>query len=139
MECSLALRTIELATNNVDGESRQYLRVLSSESYRVVNPAPCPLVIDPQTWEAWYNRRRLPLTPTEARMLSLVMKQPGNLVSTASFVRILWPDEPLAQEQGERRLYVLVSRLRNKLPSGWDYEMERIRKRGYVLRPRAPM
>ena len=101
-----------------------------------MNPASGSLVIDRYTWEAWYDRQHLPLTPAEALVLSLLIERPGNLVASDVFARALWPEQLLPPDQAERRLYVLVSRLRAKLPCTWEYEMERIRKRGYVLRPR---
>lgn len=97
---------------------------------------PRSLVVDHETWEVWYRQRRLALTPTESRMLLLMMQAEGRVVPTESLARALWPEQSLPAGRAAGRLYVLVSRLRSKLPSSWEYEIQRVRSRGYVLNPK---
>ncbi|MFN0147264.1 MAG: winged helix-turn-helix domain-containing protein [Dehalococcoidia bacterium] len=96
------------------------------------------LTVDQTTLEVWYGRRRLPLTPMEARLLAVMMERPGDVVLTQSLARELWPGHALQPDEADRRLYVHVARLRGKLPSAWAYKIARMRKRGYVLLTNQP-
>ncbi|MEW5988322.1 MAG: response regulator transcription factor [Chloroflexota bacterium] len=73
----------------------------------------------------------VPLTPIEARLLFILMRNAGRFIPTHTLVNRLWPLES-AQED---RLHVHVSRLRRKieaLPTRPDYLVSR-RGSGYSL------
>lgn len=65
------------------------------------------------------------LTPTEARLLYVLMRERGEVVATDYLLRRLWPDEVALED----RLHVHVHRLRGKLK-------DRVRKHAYVISER---
>lgn len=75
------------------------------------------------------------LTPTEAKLLYILMRQKGKVVSTDFILRRLWPaDTDFADED---RLRVYVHRLRNKIEqkkSGIRYIYSK-RRKGYSFLP----
>jgi DNA-binding response OmpR family regulator len=75
------------------------------------------------------------LTPTEAKLLYILMRQKGKVVSTDFMLRRLWPaDTDFADED---RLRVYVHRLRSKIErkkSGIRYILSK-RRKGYVFLP----
>ncbi|MFZ1396949.1 MAG: response regulator transcription factor [Candidatus Promineifilaceae bacterium] len=75
------------------------------------------------------------LTPTEAKLLYILMRQKGRVVSTDFMLRRLWPaDSDFADED---RLRVYVHRLRSKIErkkSGKRYVYSK-RRKGYAFLP----
>lgn len=94
------------------------------------------VVIDRATWEVWIEGQPVGLTPTEGRILAELVRQPDEVFPGMLLACALWPDERLTPAKAERRLYPHVSRLRQKLPRCWGFSFERLRQRGYVLRPK---
>ncbi|GJM41667.1 MAG: DNA-binding response regulator [Ardenticatenaceae bacterium] len=75
------------------------------------------------------------LTPTEAKLLYILMRQKGKIVSTEFMLRRLWPSEDDFAD--EDRLRVYVHRLRSKIErkkSGVRYIYSK-RRKGYVFLP----
>ena len=69
------------------------------------------LQIDFPDRKAIVDEKRTSLTPTEAKLLYLLMRSAGRVVSTEFLLRRLWPLE----EAYEDRLHVHVHRLRRKI------------------------
>jgi len=57
-----------------------------------------------------------PLTPTETKLLYILMRQTGQTVATDYILRRLWPLEPAYED----RLHVHMHRLRRKIEDGGD-------------------
>lgn len=57
------------------------------------------------------NGQSVSLTPTETKLLYLLMRQAGQTVATDYILRRLWPDEPAFED----RLHVHLHRLRRKI------------------------
>ncbi|WP_420628614.1 response regulator transcription factor [Candidatus Leptofilum sp.] len=75
------------------------------------------------------------LTPTEAKLLYILMRQKGKVVATEFILRRLWPSEDDFAD--EDRLRVYVHRLRSKIErkkSGIRYIFSK-RRKGYVFLP----
>ena len=75
------------------------------------------------------------LTPTEAKLLYILMRQKGRVVSTDFMLRRLWPSENDFAD--EDRLRVYVHRLRSKIErkkSGVRYVYSK-RRKGYAFLP----
>ena len=73
------------------------------------------------------------LTPTETKLLYILMRSSGRLISTDFILRRLWPMENVFED----RLRVYVHRLRSKIeeePNQPRYIVAR-RKRGYIFLP----
>jgi DNA-binding response OmpR family regulator len=75
------------------------------------------------------------LTPTETKLLYVLMRQAGSVVSTDYILRRLWPGEPAFED----RLHVHLHRLRRKLgddrrKSQHEYIASE-RGKGYIFRP----
>ncbi|MDX1412725.1 MAG: response regulator transcription factor [Candidatus Promineifilaceae bacterium] len=73
------------------------------------------------------------LTPTETKLLYILMRSAGNIVTTEYILRRLWPSEPAFED----RLHVHLHRLRRKLePGGFKGESTYIvseRGSGYMF------
>lgn len=69
------------------------------------------LQVDFPSRKAIVNGEKVSLTPTEARLLYLLMRSAGRVVTTEFLLRRLWPLE----EAYEDRLHVHVHRLRRKV------------------------
>ena len=87
--------------------------------------------------EALVNEVPGALTPTETRLLYILMRQAGETVTTDYILRRLWPGEPAFED----RLHVHLHRLRRKL-EGEESEMPREyimseRGKGYLFDPHA--
>ncbi len=75
------------------------------------------------------------VTPTEAKLLYILMRQKGEIVSSDFMLRRLWPAKD--EFADEDRLRVYVHRLRNKIEakkSGTRYIVSK-RRKGYVFLP----
>lgn len=80
------------------------------------------------------NDNEISLTPTEAKLLYILMRQKGNVVNTDFLLRRLWPsDTDFADED---RLRVYVHRLRSKIETkgGPRYVFSK-RRKGYAFLP----
>ena len=87
------------------------------------------------TLTALVQNEEVSLTPTEAKLLYILMRQKGKVVLTDFLLRRLWPaDNDFADED---RLRVYVHRLRSKIErkkSGIRYVYSK-RRKGYVFLP----
>lgn len=76
-----------------------------------------PVIIDDRTSISFADRRlycgeqQISLTPTEAKLLYLLLRRPGETVSYDYLIRRMWPRELVSED----RLHVFVHRLRQKL------------------------
>lgn len=75
------------------------------------------------------------LTPTETKLLYILMRNAGHIVTTEYILRRLWPDEPAYED----RLHVHLHRLRRKIEDNEDMTRPRYivseRGSGYVFYP----
>ena len=77
----------------------------------------CPLRIDDHMQisfcdrELMYDGRTISLTPTEAKLIYLLMRRPGDTITYDYLLRRMWPRELVYED----RLHVFVHRLRTKL------------------------
>ena len=91
-------------------------RVLSRIGLFPFEPA-SPLAIDDCLKIAFPDRvlyfagREISLTPTETKLLYLLLRRPGDTVSYDYLLRRMWPREMVFED----RLHVFIHRLRNKL------------------------
>ena len=69
------------------------------------------LQIDFPNRKAIVNGNPVSLTPTETKLLYILMRRAGKIVQTDFILRRLWPDEPAFED----RLHVHLHRLRRKL------------------------
>ena len=87
------------------------------------------------TLTAVVQSKRVSLTPTEAKLLYILMRQKGKIVGTDFMLRRLWPaDNDFADED---RLRVYVHRLRSKIEGkkgGPRYVVSK-RRKGYAFLP----
>lgn len=93
------------------------------------------LQIDFPNRKAIVNGTPVSLTPTETKLLYILMRQAGKIVQTDFILRRLWPDEPAYED----RLHVHLHRLRRKLENdqaetGQEYIASE-RGKGYQFLP----
>jgi DNA-binding response OmpR family regulator len=69
------------------------------------------LQVDFSHRDAVINGKAVSLTPTETKLLYLLMREAGETVTTEYILRRLWPDEPAFED----RLHVHLHRLRRKI------------------------
>jgi DNA-binding response OmpR family regulator len=83
---------------------------------------------------AYVNDKEVSLTPTETRLLYILMREAGEVVNTDFIIRRLWPLEPAYED----RLHVHMHRLRRKIEVKEDKTFPRYiesrRGEGYVFR-----
>jgi DNA-binding response OmpR family regulator len=93
--------------------------------------------MDPPTREVRVSGRVVRLTPTEFRLLGVLVRNPGQVLSTDQLLNRVW-DDPTGV--GPERVKYAVRRLRRKL--GWDPDAESplqaVRGIGYRYRPATP-
>ena len=91
------------------------------------------LAIDFPKRQALINGEPTSLTPTETRLLYILMRQAGQTVTTEYILRRLWPAEPAFED----RLHVHMHRLRRKIEDNEDKTRPRYivseRGSGYVF------
>jgi DNA-binding response OmpR family regulator len=78
------------------------------------------LQIDFSGQEALVDGEPVPLTPTETKLLNILVNNSGRIIPTERLLQRVWPGE----DASEDRLYVAVYRLRQKLQGEnqkWDY------------------
>lgn len=88
--------------------------------------------------EAIVRQQTVTLTPTETKLLYILMRSAGKLVPTNFIIRRLWPDD--IQKNHEDRLRVYVHRLRNKIevePTEPKYILSK-RRKGYFFAYEVP-
>lgn len=69
------------------------------------------LMVDFPNRQALVNGETIPLTPTETKLLYILMRSAGQTVTTDFILRRLWPLEPAFED----RLHVHMHRLRRKI------------------------
>ena len=77
------------------------------------------LRVDFPAREVMLEDRKASLTPTEARLLYLLMRTPGKTINSDFLLRRMWPMEHAYED----RLHVYIHRLRSKLQIGqWEHQ-----------------
>lgn len=90
------------------------------------------LTIDFPNRKAIVNGKRISLTPTETKLLYILMRNAGHTVTTEFILRRLWPMEPAYED----RLHVHMHRLRRKIEDKKDKSVRYItseRGAGYIF------
>lgn len=90
------------------------------------------LTIDFPNRKAIVNGKRISLTPTETKLLYILMRNAGHTVTTEFILRRLWPMEPAYED----RLHVHMHRLRRKIEDKKDKSIRYItseRGAGYIF------
>ncbi len=92
------------------------------------------LAIDFGRRTAYVDDKESSLTPTETRLLYILMREAGQVVNTDFIIRRLWPLEPAYED----RLHVHMHRLRRKIEAKGDKTfpqyIESRRGEGYIFR-----
>jgi len=94
-----------------------------------VNFAKCEAIVRGET---------VTLTPTETKLLYILMRSAGKLVPSNFIIRRLWPDD--SHKNHEDRLRVYIHRIRNKIevePTEPKYILSR-RRKGYLFAYEVP-
>ena len=118
---------------------RRVLRTIGSFAYPLTQFVQVDknLSVNFATLTAVVQGKEVSLTPTEAKLLYILMRQKGKVVSTDFMLRRLWPaDSDFADED---RLRVYVHRLRSKIElkkGGTRYVVSK-RRKGYAFLPEA--
>jgi two-component system response regulator MprA len=96
-------------------------------------PAAVPgLVLDPAAHAIAHGDARVPLTPTEFRLLAALAARPGTVVRRAALVAAGWPDGAIVHDN---TLDAYLARIRRKLREAGAAEAIRtLRGVGYELR-----
>jgi two-component system response regulator MprA len=93
---------------------------------------PGALHLDPATHALHADGREVPLTPTEFRLLALLVARPGEVVRRRELVAAAWPDGAIVHDN---TLDTYIGRLRRKLRElEVDQEIATARGVGYSLR-----
>jgi two-component system response regulator MprA len=94
-------------------------------------PAP-GLVLDPAAHAIAHGDARVPLTPTEFRLLAALAARPGTVVRRAALVSAGWPDGAIVHDN---TLDAYLARIRRKLrEAGATEAIRTLRGVGYELR-----
>lgn len=97
------------------------------------------LSIDFINRKALISDKPVSLTPTETKLLYILMRNAGEIVTTEYILRRLWPLEPTAYED---RLHVHMHRLRRKIEDKQDKTRPRYitseRGTGYIFKAYSP-
>lgn len=87
--------------------------------------------------KAMVNGNPVSLTPTESKLLYILMRQAGEVVETDYILRRLWPGEPAFED----RLHVHLHRLRRKLERDQAEPIHEYiaseRGKGYIFQPKS--
>ena len=90
------------------------------------------LALDPAAHAIVHAHARIPLTPTEFRLLATLVASPGEVVRRARLVAAGWPDGAIVHDN---TLDAFLARIRRKLrAAGAPVGIETARGVGYVLR-----
>lgn len=112
--------------NELIARVQRVLRRVDNFNYRadpVVN-IDDRLQINFSAQEAIVNGEPVPLTPTEVKLLEILVNNRGRVIPTDRLLQRIWPTE----QASEDRLYVAIYRLRQKLKGEdgqWDYIVTR--------------
>lgn len=92
------------------------------------------LLVNFATRDLWINGKKKGLTPTETRLLYILMRTPGETVNSDFLLRRMWPLE----HSDDDRLHVYVHRLRTKLKGADSKHRYVVSQRGvgYRFQPR---
>jgi DNA-binding response OmpR family regulator len=119
-------------------KNRQHLEERGVESKRVPRPAfyhlPYGIVYDPARREMIYKDVTIMLTPTEGKLIKVLLDNPGHVFNHRELVRLVQGYDTKDWEAPEV-LRPLISRLRHKLsrlPEG-DHWITSVRGTGYVF------
>jgi len=91
------------------------------------------LWLEPGTYRAGDDRGAFDLTPTEFKLLEMLLRHPGRVYTRGQVLSALWPDDRAVED---RAVDVHIARLRDKMgPSGnW---VETVRGVGYRMKDSA--
>ena len=95
------------------------------------------LAVDFPKRQAIVDGKTVSLTPTETKLLYILMRNAGKTVTTSFILRRLWPLEPAYED----RLHVHMHRLRRKIGDKKSGERYIVSERGlgYIFKPGANM
>jgi two-component system OmpR family response regulator len=94
--------------------------------------SPAGLTLDPAAHAVVHDGERVPLTPTEFRLLAALASRPGHVVRRRTLVAAGWPDGAIVSEN---TLDAYLARIRRKLrDAGAPTAVETARGVGYLLR-----
>lgn len=88
------------------------------------------LWLDPAAYRAGAEAGPFDLTPTEFKLLEMLMRHPGRVYTRGQILTALWPDDRAVED---RAVDVHVARLREKLGASASW-VETVRGVGYRLR-----
>jgi DNA-binding response OmpR family regulator len=90
------------------------------------------LTLDPASRQALRGRREIRLSPTEYRLLELLMRRAGRVVTRTAIVEAVWG---LENDVEENTLDAFVRLLRGKVDKGFSSKLiQTVRGIGYCLR-----
>jgi two-component system, OmpR family, response regulator len=108
------------------------LRALLRRGTRVAAPALSGVTLDPRSHALRTESERVPLTPTEFRVLAALWAHPGEAVRRRDLVRAGWPAGAIVNEN---TLDAYILRLRRKLRQLPEApQVETVHSVGYLLR-----
>jgi two-component system, OmpR family, response regulator MprA len=91
------------------------------------------LTLDSRTWSVKRGGRNLGLTPTEFRLLELLIQSPESVLKREDLMRVIWGENWVEADSGT--LEVHIANLRQKLERGGARRLiHTIRGVGYVLK-----
>lgn len=89
------------------------------------------LILNVERLQAFYGEKQIELTKNECRILSLLIRNQGNLVTRSRLIKALWDDESFVDDN---TLTVNINRLRRKLEEiGLDDYIKTIKGEGYRM------
>ena len=90
------------------------------------------VALDPATHAVIVHGQRVPLTPTEFRLLGALVAHPGEVLRRRELVAVAWPDGAIVHDN---TLDAYIARIRRKLRRGGRAgSIETVRGVGYCLR-----
>jgi hypothetical protein len=109
---------------------------LRTDSPRVLAPRPMllrigELVLNPATHEATRSGKAIALSPTQTRLLELLMRRPGHVVSRKALIH------SVSDSKGDvnNLISVFISQLRKKVDRGHKMKLiKTVQKSGYTIR-----
>lgn len=127
--------TKPVGTGELVARVRRLLRGLGQFAYELekFTQVDGRLSINFATQIAQINNEAVSLTPTETKLLYILMRSAGQLIYTDFLLKRLWPQEDVYED----RLRVYVHRLRNKIeeePNDPHYIVSQ-RRKGYAFLP----
>lgn len=89
-----------------------------------------PLWLEPATYRAGADSATFDLTPTEFKLLEMLLRHPGRVYTRGQILACLWPDDRAVED---RAVDVHVARLREKMGGSAPW-VETVRGIGYRMR-----